>query len=83
MINGQHAIVDLDGSFGVWIVGGFFGCPGQVAVDVVDIEGLALGFDGPHGNSGVGEVSFVEVKNNISAQQFNGIDLGQIGRAHV
>ena len=58
------------------VIGGFFGCPGHATVHMVDIKCLALGFDGPHGNGGVSEVSFVEVKNNISAQQFNGIDLG-------
>jgi len=64
----DQAVLELERTFGVRIIWGLFSREADLCVDMIDVESLTLGFDHPHRNSGIGQVTFVEVKDCFFAE---------------
>ena len=64
-------MLKFNGSVGMIVVRRFFGRPRHVSRNMIDIEGLSLGFDNPSRNCGIFQTLFVEVKDGGIAFHLN------------
>lgn len=65
VIDYEFAILDSDGTFGMWIVRSLFGRPRDVTIDVVNVESLSLGLQDPHWNCLIFQVLLIEVEDDV------------------
>lgn len=64
------AVFELDTALGSRIVGSFFGTPGTIGSQVIDVVSFSTRLDNPHGNRGISKMCLVEMEYS-----FLGLDI--------